>query len=509
MNLLTDEVFRVVAAEKTVRLSLPGLLEALGEDRVDALAGVQRHQGDIFHIFLCYLAGAVLVRSRRADPQQSAEFWREGLRALVGKKDDCAWELVVEDPTQPAFLQPPAPSRKAFETDYKPKAETPDSLDVLQSAKNHDLKATRALRDDMEAWALALIGHQTASGFLGQGNFGVARMNGGFGSRVCVGWQPNRRSGTRFQRDTEVLLAHRETLLKAPYPYVDGGLTCLWIEPWDGKISLSPSALDPFFIEVARRTRLSDDGGMLAFGATSKSARIAAQATKGNVGDPWTPIKVSTSSALTPSANGLGPELLRDLIFQENYQLTPMQLPATGDSSGWFCATVLVRGQGTTDGFHEAAIRVPARAQPILFGASNARDRLAEWSKLGLEMAGGVQYKCLRPALYALMEGGPDAVDFKKREITAWVGAQSRSFLTAWQPHYFDWLWSTLDSEGDLTALRPWLQKLKGLAQDVLEAAFRRSPRRNGRGYRAISRANGIFFGGLYKNFADYMEEKK
>jgi CRISPR system Cascade subunit CasA len=186
-----------------------------------------------------------------------------------------------------------------------------------------------------------------------------------------------------------------------------------------------------------------------------------------------------------------------------------MQIPTSSEGSGWFCASSLVRGQGTTDGFREVSIRVPARARPILFGGGNARDRLAELSKKGLEMAAGVQDKCLRPALYALMEGGPDSVDFRKREITAWVGSQSRSFLTAWQPLYFDWLWSTIDAEDDVAAIRPWLQNLKSLARDVLETVFRSSPSRSGRGYRAISRANGIFFGSLYKNFADYMEEKK
>lgn len=509
MNLLMNEVFRVVHADKAVQLSLPGLFQALGQDRVDTLAGVQRHQADIFHIFLCYLAGSALVQSGKADPNQPTEFWIDALRALAGRNDDCAWELVVEDPTKPAFMQPPAPSKQIFENDYKPKAETPDSLDVLQCAKNHDLKANRARKSDMEAWVLALIGHQTASGFLGQGNFNIARMNGGFGSRVCVGWKANSRSGMRFHRDVRVLLAHRETLLKAPYPYVDGGLTCLWIEPWDGKTGLSLSQLDPFFIEVARRIRLVNCGSIVALGTTSKSTRIAAQASKGNVGDPWTPIKVSTSSALTPSANGLPPGLLRDLIFQDNYKLFLMQIPTSSEGSGWFCASSLVRGQGTTDGFHEASIRLPARTRPILFGGSSARDRLAELSKMGLEMAGGVQNKCLRPALYALMEGGPDSVDFGKREITAWVGSQSRSFLTAWQPLYFDWLWSTLDAKNDVAALRPWLQKLKSLARDVLETAFRSSPSRNGRCYRAISRANNIFAGGLYKNFADYMEEKR
>jgi CRISPR system Cascade subunit CasA len=510
MNLLTDEVFRVATADGIVRLSLPGLLQAMGQDRVDAMAGVQRHQADIFHMFLCYLAGSVLVRAGTADANQSSAFWLEGLRKIVGRNDDCAWELLVDDPTKPAFMQPPSSSRQIFDAEYKLKSRTPDGLDVLQTAKNHDIKAARNSVGDMEAWVLALISCQNASGFLGRDNYGIARMNGGFGSRVCVGWQENRRAGLRFQRDVKVLLAIRGDLLNSSCQYTDRGLVCLWTESWDGKTSLSLSSLDPFFIEVARRVRLVNRGGTVALGATSKTARTAAQALNGNLGDPWTPVQISTSAALTPSANGLTPSLLRDLIFQDNYERYPMALPGAAEGSGWFCASVLVRGKGTTDGFHEAAIRVPPRARPILFGGGSKKDRLAELSKLGLEMASDVQNKCLRPALYTLMEGGPDSVDFGKREITSWVGSKASSFITAWQPLFFDWLWTTIDTKDDVKALRPWFKILKDLAQNVLEAAFRSSPMRNGRSYRAIFRANSIFFGGLKKNknFADLMEEK-
>ena len=509
MNLLTDEIFRVMSEGKNTRLTLPGLLQALGQDRVDALSGVQRHQADIFHIFLCYLAGAVLARTGEAHPNQTAEFWTDGLRKLAGREDDCAWQLVVEDPTKPAFMQPPAPTKHIFQTEYKLKAFTPDNLDVLQIAKNHDLKAARAEPENKESWVLALIGLQNASGFLGQGNYGIARMNGGFGSRVCVDWQDSRRLGRRFKREVQVLLANRKKLLEHPYPYIDNGLVCLWIEPWDGKTSLSLSELDPFFIEVARRIRLVDHHGIAAFGTTSKTYRIAAQDLKGNIGDPWTPIKESNSTALTPSASGFHPKLMRCLIFQDGYKPSIMQRIASDSGSGWLCASALVRGQGTTDGFHETTIRVPARARPILSSGGSKRDRLAELSKKGLQMVDDVQNKCLRPALYALMEGGPDTVDFGKREITAWVETQRRYFLMNWQPLYFDWLWSTIDADDDVVAIRPWMEKLRILAQKTLEKAFVSSPSHKGRGYRAISRANSIFFGGFYKNFADYMEETR
>ncbi|VBB44903.1 conserved hypothetical protein [uncultured Desulfatiglans sp.] len=509
MNVLTDEVFKAATSEGSARLSLPGLLESLGQDRAASLGGIQRHQVDIFHIFLCYLAGSVLARASRDSPTQTAAFWREGLRSLVDKDDDCAWELVVEDPTKSAFMQPPVSKQRVFETDYKHKSDTLDALDVLQTAKNHDIKTARAHWGDEEAWVFALISHQNSSGFLGQGNYGIARMNGGFGSRVCVGWQENRRPGRRFQRDVRILMAHRKNLLKEPYPYIDRGLTCLWTEPWDGVESLPLSKLDPFFIEVARRVRLLDRNGPSVFSATSKTSRVSAKDSKGNIGDPWTPVKESDSSALTPSASGFTPELLRNLIFRDNYLLSPIQTPASDEGAGWFCASVLVRGQGTTDGFHEAAIRIPARARAFLFGGGKPIDQLAEWSKLGLDMAGDIRNRCLRPSLYSLMEGGPDKVDFGKREITAWVDSQARLFSRAWQPRYFKWLWSTLDAEDTVAALRPWLLELKHLSQALLEKAFRICPARSGRGYRAISRANAVFFGGLNKNFADYMEERK
>ncbi len=149
-NLLVDPVFRALAPDGEVRLSLPGLLEALGVDRIDALPGLQRHQEDAFHIFLCYLAGAVLAREGRDAPAQAAAFWRDSLGRLAGRDDDCAWTLVVADVTRPAFMQAPLPDEAALES-FKPKVATPDALDVLQTAKNHDLKAARGGGADAEA----------------------------------------------------------------------------------------------------------------------------------------------------------------------------------------------------------------------------------------------------------------------------------------------------------------------------------------------------------------------
>ena len=83
MNLLTDPLFRIETLNGLEHQDLPGLLEALGKDRVASLPGLQRHQEDAWHVFLCYLAGAVLNRAQSDDPRQDAPFWRAGIRGLT------------------------------------------------------------------------------------------------------------------------------------------------------------------------------------------------------------------------------------------------------------------------------------------------------------------------------------------------------------------------------------------------------------------------------------------
>lgn len=511
MNLLLEQLFRVRLSEQTSKASLPELLALLGEDRVDSLPGLQRHQEDTFHIFLCYLAGAVLDRQGRGEPKQPAEFWLQSIRALThaeGCDNDDAWTLVVDDPTRPAFLQPPAPSQAVFAKDYKPKATTPDALDVLQTAKNHDVKAARGDRQEAETWCYALLTLQSQIGFLGAGNQGIARMNGGFGSRPCVTWQQHRRPGARWLRDVSVLLSQRKTLLEEPYLYQPDGKVLLWTPAWDGQASLALATLDPFFLEIARRIRLVSVGSSSqALAATASATRIAAKEQKGNLGDPWIPINSKTGGALTVPAAGLTPDLLRNLLFNDGgFIPAAMQAAPTGQGAGWFAAAVLVRGQGTTDGFHEAAIRVPEKARPVVFGKGPGRDRLAGLSKKGLETAASIQYKALRPALFALMEGGPESIHPDKTEISHWVDKAAASYSHDWPPHYFDWLWSTLDQPDDTAALRPWFEQLRTLAENTLEQALARVPLRSGRNYRAKTRARGMFLGSLFKHFKEHME---
>ncbi len=512
MNLLTEPIFRIATRQGPQSLNLPALLTALGRDEVESLPGLQRHQADPFHIFLCYLAAAVLDRQGATDSHQSEAFWRVGIRQLTGRDDDAAWTLVVEDVTQPAFMQPAFPS-EADATALKPNASTPDELDILPTAKNHDIKTARALKSLTDEWCYALVSLQTMSGFFGRGNYGIARMNGGFGSRPCVELQQAQGAGKRWQRGVQKLRALRPELLKSPWPYQADGLVLLWQLPWDGDSSFSLEALDPFFIEIARIVRLTErEGQLTALSKPSNASRIQAKEQLGVLGDPWMPVNDGKKSltALTVSAAGLTPELLQRLIFKEGIQPAAMQHP-TPDEIGaalWFYVSVLIRGQGTTDGFHAIRLPIPAKASSALFGGGQPQERLGKLSKEGLNDAKTVQNKVLKVALFSLLEAGPEKVNFDKREVSAWVDQAVRNFSQAWSHDYFNWLWCTLDHPDENQARLEWLAALKQKAEQVLEEAITRLPERQGRRYRAQVKARGLFFGSLYKQFPELKEQQ-
>lgn len=511
-NLLTDPLLSVESPDGLANLDLPGLLGTLGQDQPLSLPGLQPHQEDAFHVFLCYLAGAVLARQGADNPTQTVDSWREGIRSLtpVGD-DDCAWRLLVTDPTQPAFMQPPVVSKKEF-AGFRLKGDTPDALDVLQTAKNHDVKMARTGDEEPEDWVYALVSLQTMSGYLG-GNYGIARMNGGFASRPVVGLVPAGGWARRFRRDVRCLLALRATLIAGPWRYRADGLVITWTAPWDRKTALPLGSLDPFFIEVSRAVRLVEtDGRIAAFGASSSTARIAARETKGVLGDPWIPLnqKGKEPTALTVGPAGLSAQLLRDLLFEEGYQPAAMQHPIRGEEAEtvMFSASVLVRGQGTTDGFHKVEIPIPDRVRTVLFRRGAERDGLARRSKRALDEAGQLQNRVLKPAVLSLLQGGAATrdIDWDKREVGAWWKTTSQAYSTSWSTDFFPWLWQSLDQTDDEVAHRAWLGMLRASAQVALVAAIERYPRKQGRRYRARAVAEGMFTGLLYHNFPQ-MEE--
>ncbi len=512
MNLLTDPLIPVVTDQGREYRSLPALLAGLGDDSVRRIDGLQRHQEDAFYVFLCYLAGAVLARDGDWNPVRGEDFWREHLRDLAGEAGDDAWRLVVDDLSRPAFMQPPLP--EADHGRLKLQAETPDALDLLPTAKNHDVKQARAARPEPHEWLFALVSLQTMSGYFGRGNPGISRMNSGFGNRPVVEVARQRRIAPRWRDALQRLAAHRRAVLASSLPYRDDGLVLVWLPPWDGKTSLALDELDPFYLEICRRIRLQGEVGHIhhATAVPSNANRIAAKELNGLVGDAWLPIDKGDAKgdkALTISPKGWTADRLRQILFGDDIGLTVLQRPAR-DWQGdvWLTASVLVRGQGTTDGFHERHLLVPARMKPRLFGAAGSEDPLARLSKSAIETTGQMQNRVLKPAVFVLMEGAPDKIAFDRDSAAAWWERFAARFEQRWSDAYFPWLWSVPESFDHTEQILDWIRQLKDHAEAVLREAEATLPQHTGRYWHARVAAERAFYGALYKHFPDLKETR-
>jgi len=527
MNLLTDPLFRVVTPDGQTTMSLPALLAALGRDKVESLPGLKRHQEDAFLVFLSQLGAGILARTGESKPAHDEKFWRDSIREVTGRKDDLAWTLVVEDVSKPAFMQAPLASGITLEE----KATTPDELDILVTAKNHDLKMTRISPSNLEDWVYSLISLQTTTCYLGSGNYGVVRMKGQQDARPVVEFRSSDRLGKLWIRNVNVLIGMRHSLLAPPWKFKERGIFFVWLEKWDFKTPISLEKLDPFFIEIARAYRLiGNNGSILAKGTTTKGARIDAlnPTLKDKrfryMGDPWIPIDRQDGCALKVSESGFTPEFVceilgvrRDKDGGEIYK-RPEMMSSIGLESGpaWLYASSLARiKQAKTRGFHSIRIRIPSPLKKSLFGSAKDRDGIAAISDAGLHNAEAMWGKVLRPALLTFLKGGPTPKENTNKKgaqkksggkakdtLSDWLKEAEQRFKLEWgsEDKFYDWLWNSVAEEKD-AAIKRWAETLKEIAENIFENSIKRLPSRTGRQMRSVVRAESVFKGSLYNNF--------
>ena len=351
MNLLSDAVFR---CEPSGLRSLPGLLFGLAQGEIAAFSALRPHQRAGWHMFLVQLG--VLAIERAGWPQDEPG-WRDALMGLTEFGDD-PWRLVTGERSRPAFMQPADPGGLKWL-----KVPTPDALDMLITSKNHDLKSQMAARARPDDWIFALVTLQTMEGYNGQGNHGIARMNGGSSSRPMLALAPARPGGgidlaAWWRRDVQQLLARRR---QAPALGRIGGPALLWCLPWVERRQLEVDALDPLFIEVCRRVRLLEvPGGLRAERAGSKAPRIDARPFKGALGDPWAPVHTTEQKALTLGEKDFGCRLVCDLLYGDwDWPLRGEPGEAAPDGELVLVAEAIARGNSRTDGLKRRLIPLP------------------------------------------------------------------------------------------------------------------------------------------------------
>ncbi|KPQ08605.1 MAG: subtype I-E CRISPR-associated protein Cse1 [Rhodobacteraceae bacterium HLUCCA12] len=453
MDLLSEPLIQTDRAP----LSLPGLLAAMARGEVASFPALRPHQRPAWHMFLVQLATLALSNAGEAGVPEDEERWRAALRGLTDDfPDDAPWHLVVEDRGKPAFLQPPDPGGLRWH-----EVATPDALDMVITSRNHDLKREIAHDAAPQDWIFALVSLQTMEGFGGAGNYGVARMNGGSSSRVMIALAPVTGGGpvidpsAWWRRDVERLLSDRDRVL---------GSALLWCLSWPEGQQLDLVGLDPLFIEVCRRVRLTEgNGGLRALRTTSKAARTAAKEAKGMTRDPWAPVHLGEAKTLTLGERDWTYGLLTELFYSGKWQMPPLAKEAAREQAEAMAliAEAFARGNSKTDGFKSRVIPVPKAVRKQMF-----ETKAVELSKEQIAAIDRVD-KALRDGL-ALIAAEGDRDKLGKAEYARTAPARAALHRVA-DALFFPTLWDKLaadDADGRHKAHMRFTRQLAQAARD-------------------------------------------
>jgi CRISPR system Cascade subunit CasA len=507
-NLIADPVITLRLAHETISASLPQTLALLLKDAIIDFPALRPHQAPAWHAFLVQLA---FLATEDADVPTDADGWAAALRGLTpGWPQDEPWRLVAPADA-PAFLQSAAP-RGDLEP-YGTRIATPDELDPLVTAKNHDLKAARMRAATPEEWLFALVNLQTTEGVMGAGKYGIMRMNGGYGSRPFLGIRPIGGPGARFRRDLGVLRRRRDALFARAQGFAaDRAIRLAWLEPWDGSRSLPISDLHPLVIEICRRVRLVGlpDGALEARGTGTAAPRIAAKDLKGVTGDPWAPVELGKdgTKVVSISADGFGWRRMKELLLSTTGEervferpLLAKAVPEDGDTVE-ILAAALARGQGKTEGFHSRRLPITNRfAVRALTEDAEERQRLARLGEDFATHAMTAANRCLRPALFLLFQKGPDSIKLDRPSTAAQVGPWMQRFDRLIDRTFFECLWPGAESEEAVRqALDAWDAWLHAAAFQVFDLAVEAAPHTDQRRIFAAVRARDLLYGSLRKH---------
>ena len=511
LNILTEPVISLdKSGSIRTKASFPEVYAALmdnqPENQVIAFPALRPHQRHAWHAFLVQLGAMAMHRGGVEMPPTTAAEWLALIRGLTPDyPDDEPWHLVVDDITKPAFMQPPARSQER-EKDYKNMVATPDGLDILVTSKNHDLKSSVAAHADVDDWIFALITLQTMEGFGGAGNFGISRMNSGFGSRPAFTLAPSAGPGAHLRRDILILLERRGPFV-GHYPIQSEGFRLLWTLPWDGAKSeaLLLDQLDPWYIEVCRRIRMRLDAERNISGirTSSKAARIESKALNGQTGDPWTPINTKDNKSLTLAKGGFTYQRVVDYLTPGDWQ-QPLLLQATQSGVGnqgktQLVARAMVRGSGKTEGYYERII--PLRQRTVgAFGRAGGAQELGDLARDRIGKIRTVQRILSHAIQVFIARGDDDNLSPEHRRLARpWLDRLDENI----DARFFEDLQDEFEIV-DQTERRgkslEWQRWLVRQARETLQSAEDSLPCPTIHRYRARVRADGLFEGRIRGN---------
>ena len=495
LNLLVEALIRTERRAGMAMLTLPGVLAAAMRDDILSFPALRPHQRHAWHAFLVQVSVLAMLDADETELPSGEAAWAALLRRLTpGHADDAPWALVAS-PDHPALLQSPSPSGTAGWE----RRETPDMIDMLITARNHDVKRAAMVRAQPDDWLFALVTLQTMEGYGGRDTYGISRMNGGSSSRPCVGVMPAGGPGAHIRRDTRVLIGMDRKSRLADGFAEQGGLALTWLTPWDGQTSLSRKQLHPLYIDVCRRIRLVADHSRLHALVTTSKVRRIAEVPGGVTGDPWAPLRSDKDGIknLTLSIESFGYRNVVDLLLAGTAQKSALQDVVPSDDPTGLSLVVrgLVRGNSKTDGYHERQVPI-SRLVRRGFGLTlSDTDAAAARARVELvrEMAAA-----LRAAVLVLLANGPEAIPKPTEGAKAKANPFIRRLEARIDQVFFPDLWSELEQEDEGTrrdVRAAWARWMLEQAETVLAEAERGTPRSSALRLRAKVRAQAALHG--------------
>lgn len=506
-NLLQEPLIRWRSKDqgKLHYSSLPQLFAAMQTYQVRDFPALRPHQRHPWHAFLVQLGAIAMHHAKQKQTWECAEDWRAAFRALTPyNTDDAPWCL-VSPADSAALLQAPAPGETPAQWGHPIQAA--DALDMLVTAKNHGLKVARVRASQADDWLFTLVSLQTQEGFLGAGNYGISRMNGGFANRPGLGIAAMGTWGERWQSDLYSLLAQRARIASTYGFTHEKGHALLWQLPWSGADSLDLQTLDPLYIEVCRRVRLCEAQGQLQAHVTgSKVTRIAARNKHGATGDAWTPVMTPESKALTLSHTGFDYRILTELLMGEKFIMgAAWQLDAWAQSAQLqVIAQTIVRGEGKTHGYHERRIPISAKMRSMLTLGQQSQIRSITQNRIKAIADMG---KLLWSSLVLWFANGNSHA--QNDTVNKRASRFSRPFEQYEDARFFDDLTIHIDAQEEQhdAVYLQWQIGLAARAHKALTQAFVAGPRCSIQRYKAQSIALARFHTGLSNAFPDLVPQ--
>lgn len=500
-NLLDERLlhYRRIDTGERIATTLPELFVAMMQDQVGDFPALRPHQRHPWYAFLVQLAAIALHSAERTEPFATAAEWHAALLALTpGDLDGAAWCL-VSPVNRPAFMQ--APVLDGLNSKWETKNAS-DEIDVIKASKNHDLKAQRMSRTRPEDWIFSLVSLQTQSPSDSGSYKESSRMDGGWGRRPSIGIVPPGGYGCRWLRDLKILLAERDSIADK-YGLNRDGIALAWLVPWDGSAAsaISISQLDPFYIEVSRRVRLSCDAGIVAAKtATTPNARIQSIG-GGLTGDIWSPIDEDKDGrkVFTARPYGFGYRTAVNLLVPSKIEFSPAMKPQRFDPVVGLrlnMESIAWGPKNTNAGYHKREIHIGKKLAVMLASAKKAEiDEVAVISNSRVEQLGEITWM-LTQALMVLFTHDTLSESQKKDEALKERAKRfSQPFETQCDAEFFPKLIEEIEATDRDATRNQWLLTLADRAEAVLQSAFTAGPRSGQLRYRAQSAALGRLHG--------------